>query len=102
MRARRLGATDRVDGDSAIGRQPDQRASDRSLQRIDRSQQSPGRPAQCSHARCMHRSLITAACAVIACTAPRTVSRFDDDYEAARQQAVRSKLPLVAEVWAPW
>lgn len=50
----------------------------------------------------MHRSLVTVACAAIACTAPRTVSRFDDDYEAARQQAVRSKLPLVAEVWAPW
>jgi hypothetical protein len=51
----------------------------------------------------MYRSLVTAAAAsAIACTAPRTVSRFDDDYEAARQQAVRSKLPLVAEVWAPW
>lgn len=52
----------------------------------------------------MHRNLVTvgAAIAVIACGAPRTVSRFDDDYEAARQQAVRSKLPLVVEVWAPW
>lgn len=51
----------------------------------------------------MHRSLVTAvAASVIACTAQRTVSRFDDDYEAARQQAVRSKLPLVVEVWAPW
>jgi hypothetical protein len=30
------------------------------------------------------------------------VHHFDDDYEAARQEAVRSKLPLVVEVWAPW
>lgn len=50
----------------------------------------------------MYRSLIISACAAVACTAPRTVSRFEDDYEAARQQAIRSKLPLVAEVWAPW
>jgi hypothetical protein len=53
------------------------------------------------HSGDMHRNLV-AVVAVIACGAPRTVSRFDDDYEAARQQAVRSKLPLVVEVWAPW
>jgi len=52
----------------------------------------------------MHRNLVTVvtAVAVTACGASRTVSRFDDDYETARQQAVRSKLPLVVEVWAPW
>ena len=58
-----------------------------------------------SHGHGMHRSLVTIVTVVagIACGgAPRTVSRFDDDYEAARQQAVRSKLPLVVEVWAPW
>jgi hypothetical protein len=49
----------------------------------------------------MHRNLVTVV-ALIGCGAPRTVSRFDDNYEAARQQAVRSKLPLVVEVWAPW
>jgi len=52
----------------------------------------------------MHRSLVavTVAASALACTAARTASRFDDDYEAARQQALRSKLPLVAVVWAPW
>jgi hypothetical protein len=49
----------------------------------------------------MHRTLV-AVVAVISCGAPRSVARFDDDYEAARQQAVRSKLPMVVEVWAPW
>jgi hypothetical protein len=46
-----------------------------------------------------------AAAAAVACgsaaTAP-TIQRFDDDYEAARQAAARSKLPLAVEVWAPW
>ena len=52
----------------------------------------------------MHRNVVAVvvAVAITACGAPRTVSRFDDDYEAARKQAVHSKLPLVVEVWAPW
>jgi hypothetical protein len=51
----------------------------------------------------MKRCLLAAtALSMLACGSPRTVARFDDDYEAARLQAVRSQLPLVAEVWAPW
>jgi hypothetical protein len=60
----------------------------------------------------MHRAAMTrctlaalAAAAAVACgsaaTAP-TIQRFDDDYEAARAAAARSKLPLAVEVWAPW
>lgn len=53
----------------------------------------------------MHRSLLaTLAASVVACrsSAVAPVHHFDDDYEAARQDAIRSKLPLVVEVWAPW
>ena len=46
--------------------------------------------------------LAALATSTLACGSPRTVARFDDDYEAARLQAVRSQLPLVVEVWAPW
>lgn len=53
----------------------------------------------------MDRSLLAMiAVSSLAChaSAPAVVHRFDDDYEAARRQAVASKLPLVVEVWAPW
>jgi hypothetical protein len=53
----------------------------------------------------MSRSLcVSLAVSVIACgsTATSAVHHFDDDYESARAEAVRSKLPLVVEVWAPW
>ena len=52
----------------------------------------------------MNRSLLAAlAVSAVTCrsSAP-VVHHFDDDYEAARREAVRSKLPLVVEVWAPW
>lgn len=49
--------------------------------------------------------LLLAAVAVSAAACRATtpvVHHFEDDYEAARREAVRSKLPLVVEVWAPW
>jgi hypothetical protein len=49
--------------------------------------------------RCLLAALATSA---IACSSPRAVVRFDDDYEAARRASATSKLPLVVEVWAPW
>jgi hypothetical protein len=52
----------------------------------------------------MNRSLLAAlAVSAVSCrsTTP-VVHHFDDNYEAARQEAVRNKLPLVVEVWAPW
>lgn len=53
------------------------------------------------------RLLLTLAASAIACgsSTPAPVpaaQRFDDDYEAARLAAARSKLPLAVEVWAPW
>ena len=55
----------------------------------------------------MNRLVLTLAASAIACgsTTPAPVpaaQRFDDDYEAARLAALRSKLPLAVEVWAPW
>lgn len=53
----------------------------------------------------MSRSLyVSLAVSAIACgsTAKPAIHHFDDDYESARLEAVRSKLPLVVEVWAPW
>jgi hypothetical protein len=51
----------------------------------------------------MTRSMYVILAAALACgPATTAVSRFDDDYEAARLQVVRSRLPLAAEVWAPW
>lgn len=53
----------------------------------------------------MSRSLLVGlAVSAFACgssTKP-VIHHFDDDYEAARAEAARSKLPLVVEVWAPW
>jgi hypothetical protein len=46
-----------------------------------------------------------AAATALACSAAKTaptIQRFDDNYEAARLAAVRSRLPLAVEVWAPW
>jgi hypothetical protein len=56
-------------------------------------------------ARPMSRSwFVILAVSAVACgtTAKPAVRHFDDDYESARLEAVRSKLPLVVEVWAPW
>ena len=52
----------------------------------------------------MTRSLLAVlAVSAVACSSARPVVRhFDDDYEAARLEAMRSKLPLAVEVWAPW
>jgi len=49
-------------------------------------------------------SLVCLAASVFACGSPAkpAVHHFDDDYEAARAESMRSKLPLVVEVWAPW
>jgi hypothetical protein len=52
----------------------------------------------------MTRSLFFAvAVTAVACSGPRpAVRHFDDDYQAARLEAMRSKVPLAVEVWAPW
>jgi hypothetical protein len=58
----------------------------------------------------MNRLALTLAASAIACgsstpaSAPAVpgLQRFDDDYEAARLAAVRARLPLAVEVWAPW
>jgi len=56
------------------------------------------------HRRDMPRSpLVVLALAAVGCkSAPAPAVWIDDDYEAARLQAARSKLPLAVEVWAPW
>jgi hypothetical protein len=50
--------------------------------------------------------LVSAAVSLVSCSSGSSgkavVHRFEDDYEAARLEAVRSKLPLAVEVWAPW
>jgi|1185.fasta_scaffold143077_2 hypothetical protein len=47
--------------------------------------------------------IVSAAVSLVSCSSGKAVvHRFEDDYEAARLEAVRSKLPLAVEVWAPW
>ena len=52
----------------------------------------------------MTRSLLVVlAVSAVSCSRARPAARqFDDDYEAARLEAMREKLPLAVEVWAPW
>jgi len=51
----------------------------------------------------MTRSAFVVVLCALACgSASNPVSRFDNDYEAARLQAAHSQLPLAVEVWAPW
>jgi hypothetical protein len=51
----------------------------------------------------MTRTLYVVVAVAIACgPASTAVSRFDNDYESARLQAVKARLPLAVEVWAPW
>jgi hypothetical protein len=52
--------------------------------------------------------LVSVVASLVSCSAGgpaasrAVIHRFEDDYEAARLEAVRSKLPLAVEVWAPW